>query len=36
VYFGIGIFAVIAILCVFAFFKARGQRRRYEETGELD
>jgi hypothetical protein len=37
VYFiGGGIFALLAILCVFAYFKARGQKRHYEETGELD
>jgi hypothetical protein len=37
VYFiGGGIFALIAILCVFAFFKTRSRKRHYEETGELD
>jgi len=37
VYFiGAGIFALVAILCIFAYFGARKQRRRYEETGSLD
>jgi hypothetical protein len=37
VYFvGAGIFALVAILCVVAWFGARRQRRRYEETGSLD
>ena len=33
---GVGIFFFVALLCVFAYFGARKQRRRYEETGSLD
>jgi preprotein translocase subunit YajC len=36
VYVGVGIFFFVAILCVVAYFGARRQRRRYEETGTLD
>ena len=37
VYFvGVGIFFFVAILCVFAYFGAKKQRRRYEETGSLE
>jgi hypothetical protein len=32
---GAGIFFFVALLCVFAAFGARKQRRRYEETGSL-
>jgi hypothetical protein len=35
-YVGVGVFFLAAILCVFAYFGARKQRRRYEETGSLD
>ena len=33
---GFGIFALVAILCVFAYAGFRKQQRRYEETGSLD
>jgi hypothetical protein len=36
VYLGIGIFFFVALLCVAAYFGARKQLRRYEETGSLD
>ena len=36
VFLGLGIFFFIALLCIVAFFGARKQRRRYEETGSLD
>jgi DNA-binding transcriptional regulator of glucitol operon len=35
VFLGLGIFFFVALLCI-AFFGARKQRRRYEETGSLD
>ena len=35
-FIGAGIFFFVAILCVFAYFGAKKQRRRYEETGRLD
>jgi hypothetical protein len=35
-YVGFGIFALVAILCVFAYAGFRKQQRRYEETGSLD
>jgi hypothetical protein len=36
VFIGFGIFFLVAILCVVAYFGAQKQRRRYEETGRLD
>jgi hypothetical protein len=36
VFLGVGIFFLLALLCVVAFFGVRKQRRRYEETGSLD
>jgi hypothetical protein len=33
---GMGIFFFVALLCVVAYFGAQKQRRRYEETGELE
>jgi hypothetical protein len=36
VYIGFGIFFFVALLCIVAYFGARKQRRRYEETGSLD
>jgi hypothetical protein len=33
---GIGIFFFVTLLCVVAYFGARKQRRRYEETGSLE
>jgi len=37
VYFiGAGIFFLVALLCIFAYFGAKKQRRHYEETGSLD
>ena len=35
-YLGTAIFAALAILVVFAFFKVKARDRRYEETGEYD
>jgi hypothetical protein len=35
-YIGVGVFFFVAVLCVVAYFGARTQRRRYEETGSLD
>jgi uncharacterized membrane protein len=35
-YIGVGVLFFVAILCVVAYFGARKQRRRYEETGSLD
>lgn len=35
-YIGFGIFFFVALLCIVAYFGARKQRRRYEETGSLD
>jgi hypothetical protein len=32
-YIGLGIFAVIAVLLVVAFFKVRGRERDYERRG---
>ena len=31
-----GLFFFVAILCIFAYFGAKKQRRHYEETGSLD
>lgn len=36
VYVGVGIFFFVSLLCIVAWFGARKQRRRYEETGSLD
>jgi cbb3-type cytochrome oxidase subunit 3 len=36
VFLGLGIFFFVALLCIVAYFGARKQRRRYEETGSLD
>jgi hypothetical protein len=35
-YIGVGVFFFVAILCVVAYFGARKQRLRYEDTGSLD
>ena len=35
-YIGVGVFFFVAILCVVAYFAARKQRQRYEETGSLE
>jgi hypothetical protein len=33
---GTGIFIVLAVLLVVAFFRVKARDRHYEETGELD
>jgi hypothetical protein len=35
-FYGIGIFFVLALLCIFGYMKVRKQRRHYEQTGRLD
>jgi len=35
-YLGTLIFAVLAIVVVFAFFKVKARDRHYEETGEYE
>jgi hypothetical protein len=35
-YLGTAIFAALAILVVYAFYKQRARNRHYEETGEYE